>query len=294
MPLLNKTSLRKVLPDEAWSIARDTFNRVRKFQRKFERRPCVGWVRFGSLRRVDPIDPNFGFRYGTVIDRYYIQAFLSQQASDIRGHVLEVENNAYTRRFGGARVSRSDVLHYTEGNPKATIVADLTDAREILSDTFDCIILTQTLQFIYDMRAAINTLHRILRPGGVVLATCHGISQISGYDMDNWGEYWRLTGLSGRKLFMEVFPTNCVTVQAYGNVLAVTAFLHGLTAQELRREELDYQDPRYEVIVAIRAVSRLWTKTTHCLGFPLHATKSAMLAAAVNAHLHSEYMEVTL
>ena len=254
MPLLDKTSLKKVLPDEAWSIARDTFNRVRKYRRKLERRPPVGWVRFGSLRRVHPIDPDFGFRYGTVIDRYYIDSFLVQYASDIHGHVLEVANDSYTRRFGGKRVSRSDVLHYTADNPKATIVADLTDARDIASDTFDCVILTQTLQFIYDMRAAVNTLHRILRPGGSLLVTCHGISQISSYDMDHWGEYWRLTALSGRKLFTEVFSENCVTVQAYGNVLAATAFLHGLTAQELRCDELDYQDPRYEVVVAIRAV----------------------------------------
>ena len=249
-----KAAFKKVLPEEAWQLARNAVNRIRRYRRKFERRPCVGWVRFGSLRRVDPIDPNFGFRYGTVIDRYYIQAFLNQQASDIRGHVLEVENNAYTRRFGGARVSRSDVLHYTADNPKATIVADLTDARNIPPDTFDCVILTQTLQFIYDMHAAVRTLHRVLKPGGVVLATCHGISQISSYDMENWGEYWRLTSLSARKLFTEIFPQDCVTVRAYGNVLSATAFLHGLAAQELRRKELDYHDPRYEVIISVRAV----------------------------------------
>jgi hypothetical protein len=97
-------------------------------------------------------------------------------------------------------------------------------------------------------------LHRVLKPGGVVLATCHGISQISSYDMENWGEYWRLTSLSARKLFTEVFPKDSVTIQTYGNVLSATAFLHGLTAQELRREELDHHDPRYEVIIAVRAV----------------------------------------
>jgi SAM-dependent methyltransferase len=203
---------------------------------------------------VHPIDPGYGRRWGQVIDRYYIEDFLKGHAHDIRGHVLEIADNGYTRRFGGEQVSRSDVLHYTEGNSKATIVADLTDAGDILSDTFDVIILTQTLQFIYDIRAAIKTLHRILKPGGVLLATCHGISQISPYDMQHWGEYWRFTSLSARKLFTEVFPENCVAVQAYGNVLAATAFLHGLTAQELRREELDYQDPNYEIVISVRAV----------------------------------------
>jgi SAM-dependent methyltransferase len=214
----------------------------------------VGWVRFGSFRRVHPIDPSYGFGWGQVIDRYYIERFLGEYATDIHGHVLEVADNGYTLHFGGKRVKRSDVLYYTEGNPKATIVADLTDAPDVLSNSFDSIILTQTLQFIYDIRAAVNTLHRILKPGGVLLVTSHGISQISSYDMDRWGEYWRFTRLSARKLFAEVFPEECVAVQAYGNVLAATAFLHGLTAQELRREELDYQDPNYEVVLGIRAV----------------------------------------
>jgi SAM-dependent methyltransferase len=253
MQLLDaKTSLKSVLPETAWRIAREAVYSIRRYRRRFKRRPPVGWVRFGSFRRIHPIDPGYGFHWGQVIDRYYIERFLEQHAGDIQGQVLEVADNVYTRRFGGARVSRSDVLHYT-GNPKATIVADLTDADGIPYNTFDSIILTQTLQFIYDVRAAITTLHRILKPGGVLLATGHGISQISRYDMEQWGEYWRFTSVSARRLFAEVFPEHCVIVQAYGNVLAATAFLHGLTAQELGREKLDYRDPNYEVILGIRA-----------------------------------------
>jgi SAM-dependent methyltransferase len=193
-------------------------------------------VRFGDLRRLKPISRVFGFDRGLCIDRYYIENFLAKHAEDIRGHVLEIGDDTYTRRFGGDRVARSDVLHVQEGNPKATIVADLTCADSIPSDTFDCIIFTQTLQFIYDVRAAIRHLYRILKPGGVLLATFPGISQISRYDMDRWGDYWRFTTLSARRLFEEVFPPGNVTVRAYGNVLAAVAFLHGLSAEELRRE----------------------------------------------------------
>ena len=84
--------------------------------------------------------------------------------------------------------------------------------------------------------------------------TVPGISQISRYDMDNWGEYWRFTALSIRKLLLEVFPENRLTVEAYGNVLASMAFLHGLVSSELRREELDYRDRDYEVTIVVRAV----------------------------------------
>jgi SAM-dependent methyltransferase len=217
----------------------------------------VGRVRFGDLRRLQPIGRNFGLEWGQCIDRYYIEAFLSHHATDIQGHVLEVEDATYTRQFGGMQVQRSDVLHVSAQHPGATIVADLTRADHLPSETFDCIIFTQTLQFIYDMRAALHTLHRILQPGGVLLATCHGIGQIARWDMDNWGEYWRLTSRSARLLFTEVFPPSQVTVQAHGNVLAAMAFLHGLVSAELRPAELEYCDPNYEVLITIRAVKPL-------------------------------------
>jgi len=216
--------------------------------------PPVGWVRFGNLRRVTPISRTFGFDRGLCIDRYYIETFLAKYSEDIQGNVLEIGDDTYTWKFGGGRVAKSDVLHVWNNNPKATIVADLTRADHIPSDAFDCIILTQTLQFIYDVRAAIKTLYRILKPSGVLLATFPGISQISRYDMDRWGEYWRFTTLSARRLFEEFFPPENIEVQAYGNVLAAIAFLHGLAAEELSQKELDYFDPDYELLIAVRAV----------------------------------------
>jgi len=227
---------------------------LRDQKRRYGRRPPVGWVHFGSLRRLKPISGVFGFDRGLCIDRYYIERFLSTYSSDIKGRVLEVEDDTYTLRFGGDRVVQSDVLHVEEGNPKATIVADLTFADHIPSDTFDCLICTQTLQFIYDLRVTIRTLYRILKPGGVLLVSFPGISQISRDDMDRWGEYWRFTTLSARRLFEEIFSPDYVTVEAYGNVLAAIAYLHGLAAEELRQNELDHRDPDYEVLITVRAV----------------------------------------
>src|SRR5262249_56282201 len=88
-------------------------------------------------------------------------------------------DNRYTHKFGGDHVTRSDVLHVVEGNPNATIVADLTRADHIPADLFDCIICSQTLQMIYDVRAALRHLYRILKPGGAFLATSHRISPIA-------------------------------------------------------------------------------------------------------------------
>lgn len=236
-------------------ILPEPFRRWLSRQRhKFRYLPPIGWVRFGDLRRVTPVSRAFGCDRGECIDRYYIENFLARYAQDIHGAVLEVAENTYTMRFGGDRVMKSDVLHVSPGNPRATIVADLSSDNCLAPNTFDCIILTQTLQFIYDVRAAVFTLHRILRPGGVLLATFPGISQISRYDMGRWGEYWRFTTLSARRLFDAAFSTGSVSVDSYGNVLAANAFLQGLVLEDLRTQELDYRDPDYELVITVRAV----------------------------------------
>lgn len=222
--------------------------------RKWLRRNVQDRVNFGDLRRLTPVSSVFGYDRGQPGRRYYIENFLTRHAQDIHGHALEIGDDTYLQKYGGDRVTRRDVLHVVEGNPKATIVADLSCADCIPPDTFDSIILTQTLQVIYDVRAALWHLYRVLKPGGVLLASFPGITQISRYDMDRWGDYWRFTILSARRLFEEVFPSDCVTIEAYGNVLTAIAFLHGLAAEELEKEELEYHDPDYEVLIGVRAV----------------------------------------
>lgn len=216
--------------------------------------PPVGLVRFGDLRRLHPISPYWGSERGKPIDRYYIERFLAGHSLDIRGHVLEVGDDTYTRMFGDDRVTQSDVLHVAESRLGVTIIGDLTRADHVPSDDYDCIILTQTLQTIYDVPAAVRTVYRILRPGGVVLVTIPGISKISRYDMDRWGYYWSFTTQSARRLFEIAFPAERVQVCAHGNVLAAIGFLHGLATEELSKEELDYRDPDYELLITIRAM----------------------------------------
>ncbi len=218
--------------------------------------PPVRLIRFGDLRRLEPISEVWGMDRGRPVDRYYIEGFLALHSDDIAGRVLEIGNDTYTRQFGTSRVLQSDVLHVSEGDPKATIVADLTQADHVPSDAFDCVICTQTLHLIFDVQAAISSLHRILRPGGVLLATMPGISKISRYDMDRWGDYWRFTSASAQRLFEKVFQPERLEVRAHGNVFAAVSFLHGVATEELRREELDSHDPDYELLITVRAEKR--------------------------------------
>jgi len=215
--------------------------------------PPPGWVRFGDLRRREPLSRSFGFDRGQPVDRHYIEAFLARHAADIHGRTLEAGDDSYTRRFGGDRVERRDILHPGVGAPGATLIADLAQADTLPANTFDCIVLTQTLQLIYHLPEAIHGLHRMLRPGGVLLATVPGLSQLSEDEWrDSW--YWGFTPSSVRRLFASVFPAERLDVDAFGNVLAATAFLQGIAAQELRPAELDYRDPSYPLLISVRAV----------------------------------------
>ncbi len=215
--------------------------------------PAIGNIDFGSLRGPKPISEVFGFDRGRCIDRWYIERFLAEHEADVRGHVLEIAEDQYTKKFGKQRVTKSDVLHATSDNRKATIVGDLTDPKTLPPNLFDCIILTQTLQHIYDIKPALRTLNCSLAPGGVVLATAPGISQISRYDMDRWGDYWRFTTLSIRRLFEEWFDAEQVQVEAFGNALIATAFLQGLVVEDVSEDDLHYRDPNYELIITVRA-----------------------------------------
>jgi hypothetical protein len=103
------------------------------------------------------------------------------------------------------------------------------------------------------MRSAIATLYRILKPGGIILATIGGISQTDDYNFweKNW--CWRFTSVSAEKLFKEKFPHDKVSVRGYGNVLIAISFLHGLVTEDLEQEELDYYDNKYEILISIKA-----------------------------------------
>jgi SAM-dependent methyltransferase len=234
---------------------RDLMKRFRSLLNRESRASpgAIGPAHLGIPTRTEPLSRHWGFDRGLPIDRHYIEGFLQRQAGDIRGRVLEIGDDSYTRRFGGDRVTARDVLNVDPGYPGTTIVADLNDGQQIPSDRFDCVILTQTLQLIYDVRTAIRTLYRILRPGGAVLATVPGISRISHEEWaGSW--YWGFSTFSAKRLFEESFPSGSVAVESHGNVLAASAFLYGMAVEEMRPEDLHRNDPDYQVTITVRAV----------------------------------------
>ena len=212
-------------------------------------------IDWGGLRRTEPVTRSFGFDRGTPVDRHYIEAFLERHAADVKGRVLEVGDANYTHRFGGARVTRADIYD-RPGNPHATLQGDLGGDANLPAAAFDCMIVTQTLLFVFDLARAMKSLRDALAPGGVLLMTNPGISQIVREDMDREGDFWRFTTKSIETLARDAFARDTVEVDSHGNVLASVAFLHGLAAEELRADELAVRDPDYQLVVTLRAVAR--------------------------------------
>ena len=209
-------------------------------------------VDWGDLRRAHPISRDWGYDRGTPVDRRYLDEFLCAHSSDVRGSVLEIQEDDFTRACGGPRVTSSNVLDIDESNPRASILADLRCAPGIPAERFDCIVLTQTLHVIDDMGAVLRECYRILKPGGVLLATIPAASRVClEYGRD--GDFWRATAAGARALFRTAFSPSAVTTTEFGNVLTNVAFLEGVAAAEIADSEFAVRDPYFPALTGVRA-----------------------------------------
>jgi SAM-dependent methyltransferase len=206
-------------------------------------------VRWGSLRRTRPVSSSYGLDRGTAVDRVYLDRFFDARRADIRGAVLEVGAPVFSGRFGTGVIS-TDVVDIDPRNDRATIVGDLGVPGLIPVESFDCVIVPQTLQYVADPRVAVVGLHAALRPGGVLLITMPMIAKLDDRAADV--DHWRITPVGMRAALAAWCPGAEVTVESAGNVLTATAFLQGLAAEELRPEEFDVVDPMYPMIVMAR------------------------------------------
>jgi peptidoglycan/xylan/chitin deacetylase (PgdA/CDA1 family)/SAM-dependent methyltransferase len=212
-------------------------------------------VDLGALARTTPLSYDWGYARGTPADRPIIERYLAAHGGDIRGAVLEVQENDYTRRFGESRVERSDVLDIDVANPRATLIGDLRALNHVPSGAYDCIILTQTLHVIDDMRAVIAECKRLLKEHGVLLATLPCVSRVCleyGPDAD----FWRVTAAGARRLFSEVFPAADVETTSYGNPLVNLAFGFGIASEDLPPGAYAADDPYFPMVIGVRAVNR--------------------------------------
>ena len=195
-----------------------------------------------------PVSRIFGTERGTPIDRFYIEDFLQKNSNAIHGDVLEIAENTYTLKYGHSPLN-SHILHVSSDNPNATLIGNLETGENIPVNSFDCIILTQTLPFIYDVRAVLKHSYLALKPNGALLLTLPLIAQISRYDMDRWGDYWRFTDLAAQRLLQEFFQKDKIAITVYGNYYAASSFLAGMAQEDINKKRLFPTDHDYQLIL---------------------------------------------
>ena len=221
--------------------------------REQARPPRVGGVEWGDWRRLAPVDGRFGRGRGLPIDRFYAERFFRSHAADVRGRVLEVGARECAPRSGGEGAVPGDLRDGATPGATVTRVRDLAAAGALPDDTFDCVILDQVLHLTDDVPAALAASRRSLRADGVLLLSVPGTAGPVHGDAGAGTWHRAFTELSVRRLLGECFQPDAVTVGAHGNVLAATALLQGLAADELSDEELSFDDPQFPVVIVARA-----------------------------------------
>jgi hypothetical protein len=202
--------------------------------------------RWGNMRRVTPFSTSFGFERGTPIDRHYVDQFFHLNRASIRGRVLEIQSTSYCERFGSGVTEMHSIDIDSRFNP--TFCCDLGRSEDVIpSDTYDCFLVPNTLGHVSDLEPAVRNAYRMIAPGGVILASCPGFVPL----IADGDDLWRMSAAGWRHVFEQVCPDASLVVESHGNCLAAAAAMYGLALEELTDAELDYNDPRYPVLVTV-------------------------------------------
>jgi len=199
------------------------------------------------LNKNKPISKVYGLDRGKAIDRFYIEKFLEENKKYIKGNCLELLNNDYTIRYGGKNVIKSDILDIEKNNKRANIIGDLRNLKDIIpDDSYDCIILTQVLQFIDDYDSALLECKRILKKDGSLLITAPAMSRIDCV-AGIGGDFWRFTEASFDYILKDKF--NNIKVLPYGNVKTGMGFWIGLSQQDVNKNSYHFNDKNFPILI---------------------------------------------
>ena len=200
----------------------------------------------GRLLLGPPLSRDLGMDRGVAVHRDFIERFLGAHRSYIRGRCLEFGEDRYTSAYGTPE--SVDILNVDDSNPRATIVADLTQPNELPSDRWDCIVCTQVLHLVTDPWAVVREMGRILTPGGALIVAVPTITRIHPL----WTEYWRFTPEGLALLLSKSFDK--VSVEGYGNSIVAAGMMRGLTVHEFLKSERQAHDHRFTVEVCGLAI----------------------------------------
>jgi SAM-dependent methyltransferase len=142
------------------------------------------------------------------------------RAQDVRGlRVLDVGcgDRPYEELLrGAAELVGFDV----PGNPHADLHGSI-DALPVEDASFDVVLCLQVLEHVPDPAAAVRELRRVVRPGGRVLASTHGVYPFH----PNPDDLWRWTHQGLERLFLTNAEWSSVTVAPGAGTAATLAML---------------------------------------------------------------------
>ena len=206
--------------------------------------------RIDDRERTHPINDNFGYNRGTPIDRFYIRQAIDGYSENIKGTVLEIGGRQYTEAYSKTDPKDSFILNYIPMPGSNVIVGDLCDCSSLEGRKFDTFVCTQTLNFIYDFKSAIDTSYELLNAGGYFIGTVASVSNISKYDNSRWGDFWRFTK-KGMEAVLAESKFEIIDIKGFGNVLAAKAMFDGFVVEDFDNNELlNFTDSGYPVIIS--------------------------------------------
>jgi 2-polyprenyl-3-methyl-5-hydroxy-6-metoxy-1,4-benzoquinol methylase len=145
-----------------------------------------------SYRRLeqDPYASCFTYsrmRLDRLLDVYLARRSPGEALLDVgcgTGHQLHVLG-ARGFEVSGVDGSAAMLVHARENNPHATILQSKVDALPFDDDAFDIVICIEVLRYLPNGQSCISETARVLRPGGLLLATATPPANLNGYAVVN-------------------------------------------------------------------------------------------------------------
>lgn len=106
------------------------------------------------------------------------------------------------------------------GNPRAQVHGTI-DAIPLDAASFDVVLCIQVLEHVPDPAAAVRELRRVVKPGGLVLASTHGVYPFHPSPTD----FWRWTQPGLERLFTENGAWSSISVRPGAGTAATVAML---------------------------------------------------------------------
>ena len=200
----------------------------------------------------DFVANDFGFNRGSPVDRFYIDKFFAKNSQIVTGKCLEFGDTSYIVKYGKL-VSKKVTFNYCDVSSMAgdELMGDISNIDSLPSGLFDCILCVNVLNFIYDTPSALLGLKKLLNSSGRIILTVAGPSaHISRYDMDRWGDYWRMTDKALMNLVQDA-GFHVEKSETFGNPYSCSAQLNGLSVEDLIEEKIIPTHPDYQLLVAL-------------------------------------------